>query len=208
MLRCLLLSAAAILLALPGYAAEIVVGEDLVLDLKLAEGWSLHLDPPQALVEEVARHIAHEPAAAKATAAQIESVARKRLAANEAIVYHAASGAYLAIDFSPLEPGEAAPGSSALRNSARSAAKSLAGEEDVAEVVWDVTPRQVSGAGEAYQLAAEYRQQGQPMKFIGIIGYVDGYWFYLYYTDPDKDPAVFREMLAMLEQVVVRRVRP
>ncbi len=206
MLRFLLLSAAAILSALPCSAAEIVVGEDLVLGINLAGGWSLHLDPPEALVEEMARHIAHEPAAAKATAAQIESVALKRLAANEAIIYHAASGAYLTIDFSPLEPGEAAPGSSVLRNSARSAAQSLAGEEEVADVAWDVTPCQVSGAGEAFQLAADYRQHGRPMKFLGIIGYVEGYWFYLYYTDPGNDPAVFREMRAMLERVTVRRM--
>jgi hypothetical protein len=206
MLRYLILSAAAILLALPCYAAEIVVGKALVLDINLAEGWSLYLDPPEALVAEMARHIAHEPAAAKATAAQIESVALKRLAANEAIVYHAASGAYLTIDFSPLEPGETAPGSSALRSSARSAAKSLAGEEEVTEVVWDVTPCKVGGAGEAFQLAADYRQHSQPMKFLGIIGYVEGYWFYLYYIDPGEDPAVFREMQAMLEQVAVRRV--
>ena len=206
MLSRLILSSVAILLAMPCYAAEITVSETLVLEINLAEGWSLYLDPPEALLEETTRQIAHEPAAANATAEQIESVARRRLAANEAFVYHTASGAYLTIDFSPLELGEAAPSSSNLRNSARSAAKSLAGEEEVADVASDVTPCTVSGTRAAFQLAADYRQHGHPMKFLGIIGYVEGYWFYLYYTDPGRDPAAFGEMRAMLEKVAVRQV--
>lgn len=205
MLRCLILSAAAILLALPGHGAEIAVAESWILDINLGAGWTLSRVAPETLVEETARQIAHEPAAANATAEQVESVARRRLAANEAFVYHAASGAYLTIDFSPLEAGEAAPDSSTLRNSARMAAESLMGEGDVAAVVWDVTPCKVAGARDAFLLAADYRQHGHPMKFLGIIGYVEGYWFFLYYTDPGRDPAAFGEMQGMLEKVAVHR---
>jgi hypothetical protein len=43
------------------------------------------------------------------------------------------------------------------------------------------------------------------VKFLGIIGYVEGYWFFLYYTDPGKDSGTFGEMQTMLEQLVVRR---
>jgi hypothetical protein len=203
--RRLILSAAALLLALPCAAAEIAVSKSLTLDIDLARGWSLSLEPPQALVEETARQIAREPEAAKASAMQIESAARKRLAVNEAFVCHAASGACLTIDFSPLRPGEAAPGASSLRYSARAAAESLASEEDVAEVSWEVTPCKVEGAGEAFQLSADYRKHGRPIRFLGVIGYVDGSWFFLYFTDPGADPAVFAEMQAMLKQASVQR---
>jgi hypothetical protein len=199
------MSAAAILLALPCQGAEVAVAESLFLEINPGPGWVLSLAAPETLVEDTARQIAHEPAAANATAEQVESVARRRLAANEAFVYHAASGAYLTIDFSPLEAGESAPDSSTLRDSARMAAESLVSEEGVAAVVWDVTPRKVTGAREAFQLAADYRQNGRPMKFFGIIGYVEGSWFFLYYTDPGSDPAAFGEMQGMLENVAVRR---
>ena len=47
------------------------------------------MEPPEELVKEAALHVAHEPAAAKASAEQIEKVTRKRMAANEAFIYHA-----------------------------------------------------------------------------------------------------------------------
>ena len=195
---------AAILLALPAYAVEIAVTEKLVFEINLSDGWTLHLEPPDALVKEMAIHVAHEPAAANATAEQIETVARKRLTANEAIVYHAASGAYLLVDFSPLDAGKSAPSAKTLRNSARYAADSLTSEDDVTDVVWEVTPRAVQGAGEAFQLAADYKQHDLTMKFLGIVGYAEGYWFFLYYTDPLKVAGTYAEMQAMLEQAVVR----
>ena len=153
----------------------------------------------------MAVHVAHEPAAANATAEQIEKVTRKRMAANEATVYHAASGAHLDIDFSALDQGQSAPSSQTLRNSAKYAAQSLEGEEDVTDVVWEVTEININGAREAFQLAADYKQHDSPMKFLGIIGYVEGYWFFLYYTGPGEDSATFGGMQTMLEQLVVRR---
>lgn len=193
------------LLALPLHAAEIAVTDNLMVDINLSDGWTLHLEPPEALVKEMASHVAHEPAAANATPEQIESVTRKRMAANEATIYHARSGAYLYIDFSALDPGKSEPSSKALSNSAKYAAQSLEGEEDIDEVVWDVTPVKIKGAREAFQLTADYKQHGLAVKFVGIIGYVEGYWFFLYYTDPSQNLGVFGEMQTMLKELVVRR---
>lgn len=195
------------MLALPVRAVEIAVTDDLVVEVDLRQGWTLHLEPPEALVKEMAVHVAHEPAAAKATAEQVERVVRKRMAANEAIVYHAASGACLYIDFSALDPGQSAPGAKTLRNSAEYAAESLASEEDVAGVKWQVTPYEVNGADDAFLLVADYLQHDQPMKFHGVIGYTDGFWFYFYYTDPGKDPAALAQMTAMLKQLTVRSLK-
>lgn len=199
-----LLSLAMCLLVSTSFAGEVAVTDHLIVDVPLSEGWTLHLESPDALVKEMAIHVAHEPAAANASAEQIEKVTRKRLAANEAIVYHAVSGAHLDIDFSALDPGKSAPSSKTLRNSAKYAAQSLEGEEDVSDVVWDVTSVNVQGAQEAFQLTADYRQHDKPVKFVGIIGYVDGYWFFLYYTDPSQDPDVFNQMQDMLGKLVIR----
>ena len=187
-------------------AAQIIISDELVVALTVSEGWTLSLEPPAALVKEMAAHVAHEPAAADASTEQVEKVTRKRMAANEAYVYHAASGAHLEIDFSPLEQGASAPSTKTLRTSAEYAAQSLEGEEDVSNVVWDVKPVDIIGVREAFQLVADYRQHDLPVKFIGTIGYVEGYWFFLYFTDPSQRPEVFEQMQAMLAELVVRHL--
>ena len=73
-------------------------------------------------------------------------------------------------------------------------------------VVWDVKPFEIKGAKDAFLLVADYRQHEQPMKFLGVIGYVEGYWFFLYYTDPVKAPEPLNEMEEMLRNAVVRRI--
>ncbi|MGK2944341.1 MAG: hypothetical protein ACSLFC_06345 [Desulfuromonadales bacterium] len=200
----LVVSLAMSLVALPSHAVEIAVTETLVFDIELSEGWALHLEPPEALVKENASHVAHEPAAANATAEQIEEVARKRLTVNEAFVYHAASSAHLDIDFSSLDPGQSAPSARTLRNSAEYAAQSLQNEDDIDEVVWDVTSAKINGVDETFVLSADYLQHGQPMTFRGYIGYIDQYWFFLYFTAPGKKPAALQEMQLMLERASIR----
>ncbi|MCK4508269.1 MAG: hypothetical protein KAU27_07015 [Desulfuromonadales bacterium] len=192
------------LLALPAHAAEIAMTDTLTLDINLSAGWTLHLQPPEALVKEAASHVAHEAAAANATAEQIEKVARKRMTANEAFIYHAGSGAHLDIDFSPLEQGESAPSTQTLRNSAEYAAQSLEGEADVADMVWKVTSAKVNGADETFLLSANYLQHDRLMSFLGYIGYVGEHWFFLYFTVPGKDSEALQEMQSMLEHAVIR----
>src|SRR5210317_1433539 len=134
LLACLLLC----LSAFPSAAADLTVAEHLVFTIDPVSGWTVHpAGPPEALVKETARHVAHEPAAAKATPEEIEMVARNRLKANEAIVYHASSGAHLNIDFSQFDAGASAPGTAALKKSAKHAGLSLANEKDVTDATWD-----------------------------------------------------------------------
>jgi len=194
------------LLALPAHAAEIAVAEKLVFEIDLSAGWTLHAEPPETLVKEAASHVAHEPAAVNATAEQIEKVARKRMTANEAFIYHAASGAHLDIDFSPLEQGASAPSTRTLRNSAEYAAQSLEGEEDVKDLVWEVTSVSIDGAAETFLLSAGYLQHDQPMSFLGYIGYAEGYWFFLYFTAPGKSAATLQEMQTMLDRASILSV--
>ena len=192
------------LLVLPAHATEIVVTDNLIIDINLSTGWTLHLEPPEALVKEAASHVAHEAAAANATAEQIEKVARKRMTANEAFIYHAVSGAHLDIDFSPLEQGESAPSTQTLRNSADYAAQSLEGEDDVADMTWEVTSAKINGADEAFLLSANYLQHDRPMSFLGYIGYVKDHWFFLYFTAPGNHSEVLPEMQSMLKHASIR----
>jgi len=192
------------LLALPSHAAEITVTENLVFEINLSEGWTLHAEPPEALVKESSSHVAHEAAAANATTEQVENVARKRMTANEAFIYHAKSGAHLDIDFSPFEQGASAPSTRTLRTSAQYAAQSLEGEDDVTELVWDVAPTIINGAYETFLLSADYLQHDHPMTFLGYIGYVEEYWFFLYFTAPGRSPAILQEMQSMLGHVAIR----
>lgn len=193
-------------LATSAQAVEITVTDTLVLDINLKEGWTLHLEPPEALVAEMAAHVAHEPAAANASIKQVEKVTRKRMAANEAFIYHAASGAHLDIDFSPLGPDSSAPSAQTLRNSAEFAAQSLEGDEGVTETTGKVTTVTIDGAGDVALLTAEYRRHDLPMVFYGYIGFVAKHWFFLYFTAPGNDPGLLQEMQSMIDLMVIRTV--
>ena len=192
------------LVALPAHAVEIAVAEGLILEISLSEGWTLHLEPPEALVKEAASHVAHEAAAANATAEQIEAVVRRRLGVNEAFIYHAASGAHLDIDFSPVGPGQSTPSAQTLRNSAEYAARSLENEDDVAALAWEVSSAKIAGVDDVFLLSADYLQHDHQTNFRGYIGSVDKNWFYLYFTAPGKNPEVLQEMQSMLDSLLIR----
>jgi hypothetical protein len=190
-------------------AVGLTVAKNLVFTLDPVDGWTVHsADPPEALVKETARHLAHEPAAANATPEQIEIVARKRLAANEAIVYHASSGAHLDIDFSPLDEGASAPNSGTLNSSAEYAARSLVKESDVTDAVWDVRAVKFDGAEDTSLLSVKFLKHGAPMVFRGYIGTVARYWFFLYFTAPGDNQQVLQEMESMLAKASIRIVEP
>ena len=203
LLACLLLC----LSTFPSAAADWTVAERLVFTIDPVSGWTVHqTGPPEALVKDTARHVAHEPAAAKATPEQIELVARNRLAANEVIVFHASSGAHLDVDFSPFDEGASVPGPGALKSSAEHAARSLAKEKDVTDATWDVRATEIAGARNTYLLLAKFLKHGRPMVFRGYIGTVERHWFFLYFTAPGDDSQLLREMESMLATASIRIV--
>lgn len=193
------------LMTVPAFADTIDVGGGLVLDIAVQPDWTIPQEPPAALVEEIAEHIGHEAEeqGASPTRAQLLQVARQRLAANEAIIYHE-SGAHLDIDFSPLDAGEKPPAKKTLRNSAKYAAQSLQSEEGVSDVVWEVQPFEVKGARDAFLLSADYQQHAEPVRFLGVIGSAGNQWFFLYYTDRGKSAGTFEAMQEMLASVEIR----
>ncbi|MEJ2469921.1 MAG: hypothetical protein P8Y91_08165 [Desulfuromonadales bacterium] len=188
-------------------AVDIAATPSLVFSVPVPSGWTLHVkDPPAELVRETASHIAHEPGAENATPAQVNAVARKRLLENEAILYHAASGAHLDIDFSPLAAGESPPGNRTLKNSAKYAAESLKSESDVSDVAWQVTDATIPGASSTYLLLASYRKHEQPMIFRGYIGFAGNAWFFLYLTAPADATDVLRQGQQIIDEGSIQMV--
>lgn len=188
------------------FAATIDAGGRVTMELTVPDGWTLYQEAPSALLKEAARHIAHEAAAqgANPTQEQLLEAVRKRMAANEAILYHEQSGAHLDIAFSPLEGDEKPPGTRTLRNSAKYAAQSLAGEEEVSDVDWEVNRTKVRGAKDAYLLSADYKHHGHPVRFLGVIGFVADQWFFFYYTDPLKVAGAYGEMQEVMDSFLIR----
>jgi hypothetical protein len=206
MARAILCGLFILLLGTTALADEIAVGEGLVLKMSLPAGWALHTEAPEPLVLETAEHIEHEAEAAgkHPTEEQILRVARKRLAANEAIAYHAASGSHLDIDFSPLESDEKPPGSKVLKTSAKYAVQSLEGEEGVSQVKSNVSSAKISGSENAYRLDATYRHHDEPATFIGVIGYAERHWFFLYFTAPGQQADALQTIEELLKSLEIR----
>ena len=195
-----------LLIGVPALADEIAVGEGLVLSLTLPAGWTLHSKAPEVLVHEIAKHIAHEANAMGKHPSQAQTLqaARKRLAANEAIAYHAASGSHLDLDFSPLGDRERPPSTKQLRQSAEFAVQSLEGETEVSNVESAITEARVHGSAHAYRLTATYQQHEQPVTFIGLIGYAQRHWFFFYFTAPGQEPEALQTIEGLLASLQIK----
>lgn len=191
-----------LVIPISSFASTYHLTEDIILHLDVKDGWTLHLeDAPERLVQEIASHIAHEPAADSLTHEQITLVAKKRLEANEGILYHASSGAHLDLDFSLVAEGEHQPKDHALKTSAEYAGQSLSNEKDVSEAVWDVGQSHIKGLDSVYRLSASYKRHGEAFVFWGYIGAIKNHWVYLYFTAPASQSDVLSEMANMFDEM-------
>lgn len=181
---------------------------DLAVEVTLpSERWTLSRQSPSFLVEEVARHLGEEmlKKARRSGLTNAKDVARKMLSANELFIYNKDSGAHLEVDFSPLRAEERPPTRRAVAYSARYAGESLLEEEGLSDVIQKTKKTQVDGARIAYRLDAKFRRHGNQVQFIGVIGFSDPYWFYLYYTDPLKDPRDLSELEKVIRSLRLKR---
>ena len=171
--------------------AELIkISDSTHLQFSVPDGWLLADELPQKLLEEMAEHISHE-ATAKGhtpTPEQLLSAARKRLAANEVLLYNPETIAHMTLDFSPLKQGERAPSKKTIKLSAKYAGESLQQEEGVSQLVGKSKETSIDGAWYAYSYEAEYLHHEEKMAFSGTIGFSTPYWFFFYYTDYLQDP--------------------
>lgn len=170
--------------------------------------WVFSRKAPEMLVAQSVRQIEGELRAKgqQVPRSKVETLARKRLARNEAFVFDPHTGANLVIDFSPLRPDESPPSDQDVATSASYAGDSLTGERGVVGARPEIARVTLSGARVVFRLRATYQQDGVPKSFTGLIGYAHPYWFYFYYTDPLKEPADAREMERLLHSLVLHRM--
>ena len=171
--------------------AEIIeISETTSLQFSVPDGWLLAKDPPQKLLEEMAEHISHEASEKgySPTQEQLLTAARKRLAANEVLLYNPETIASLTLDLSHLRQGESAPTKKAMKLSAKYAGQSLEQEEGVSKLTGKMEEATIEGAWYAYRYNADYQHHEKKMAFSGVIGFSKPYWFFFYYTDYLHDP--------------------
>ncbi len=192
----------------PAPDALLAVAPGLSVGINLPdEKWIIASEAPDFLVEEMAEHIAHdlEAQGKAAERATIETAVAKRLAANEHFVFSPVSGAHMEIDFSPLDPGDAAPSRDSVADSARYAAESLESEEGIDELSYEVGRARIYGADYAYELQARFMKHDVAMRFYGLVGFVDFSWFFIYYTDAGRDSGDYSQAIQILRSVQVVR---
>jgi len=171
------------------YAETIQISEKVNLSFSVPEGWKMASEPPAILLEEMAKHIAHEAKKKGHSPShqQLLEAARKRLANNEVLLFNPQSKSHLTLDLSPQSDGSP-PSQKTIRLSAKYAGESLEHEEGVSKLESRINQVSVAGSESAYRYDADYLHHGEPMHFSGIIGFSSPYWYFFYFTDYLSDP--------------------
>jgi hypothetical protein len=165
--------------------------------------WIVTTEPIPSLVEHIAEHI-QEEAAEKGktiTMEQAAAVARQRLQNNELFVLNEESEAHLLISFEPLDEGKKAPSARAIANSVKHAIDGVT-DEGWTEVSHRQAVTQIKGAQLARWFQVDYTHEDQRHLFMGIVGFADPYWFWLYANDHLRNPddrAVLEKLMLGIE---------
>ncbi len=202
-----------LLVLVPGFlqAQTFQLAPGFTLDVSVPEGrWRISQTPPELLVEETAEHLEHEMAekGQQVDPERLRDHARERLGANELFIFNPESGSNLMVDVSALGEGEAAPSKRAIQTSARYAGESLSSEEGVSNVTSEVNRVRLEGVRAAFRLDASYLQHEEPRTFVGIIGFADPYWVFIYYTDHRTDSADLPEAEEIFRSMRITGARP
>ncbi|MFK5927077.1 MAG: hypothetical protein QM483_10645 [Desulfuromusa sp.] len=126
----------------------------------------------------------------------------RQLQNEELFIYNDQSHAYLTIDLVKLKKGGKAPNAKIIRQSAIYGLQSLESEEGVTDVDSSVNNILLAGVDLATMYSAHYRQRDSPVEFRGIIGFQNGYWLFLYYTDLLRDSKDLPQIEQLLQSWV------
>ena len=187
---CFLLTLLLCLMAPPVDAKTVQISAKTTLTFDLPEGWVLASEPPVALLEDLAAEIGRETRGKdhQLSRKQLLDTARDRLSANAALLYNPESKSYLALDLSPLRPGEPPPDDDMIRRSARYAGESLANEKGVIRLSRSDREIIIPGCAYAYRFDIDYLRDDRQRQFSGVVGFSAPYWCYFYFTDTLGDP--------------------
>lgn len=192
---------------LSGYSQSYQVMPDLTFEFELPSShWQTAETAPRFLIEERAKHI-HDNMMKRFKQRGIESkeeAAEIQLKANELFIFNQKIGSYLEIDFSPLKKDDKAPSKRSIALSAKYTGEELEHEEGLSQVKQTSRKVQIEGSKYAYRVDAEFVKHGEGKRFIGLIGFVDKYWFYLYYTAPADSTQDTSEMEELLNSIIIK----
>lgn len=172
---------------------------------ELSEPWIATREAPPSMVEHIAEHLQTD-AAAKGRTITLEQampLARQRLAANELVIFNQKTEAHLLISFSPIEKGERKPSRKTVARSAQIAAGGVT-DEGWSDVADRHATARVKGAQHAQYFEISYKEEGEPQLFMGIVGFADPYWFWLYANDHLKNPEDRPVLERILREIEIR----
>lgn len=162
--------------------------------------WQASADAPEALIRETAAHVRyHFLEDGREVPTDLETRVRQRLKQNELFIYNPSTTAHLDMDISPVTPEEGVPSADTVKASAGYAAKELQQEQDLSQVQSSYAPSPLGGALSSYRIDASYLKDGSPRTFIGYVGAIPSGWFFLYYTDKQKNTRDLNEIEVLLD---------
>ncbi len=179
-----------VLQPLAATAETVQISSKTSVHFTIPAGWELAEQPPAELLELLAEHIAHDASnkGHSPSQEQLLAAAKKRLKANEVLLYNPKTLAAMTIDFSHLRQDERPPSKESIKLSAKYAGQSLEQEEGVSQFESKIQDVKVIGAWYASRFDADYLHHDDNTHFTGIVGFSAPNWFFFYFTDYLKDP--------------------
>ncbi len=190
-----------------GESFQIAPGLQLTVELPNQQ-WQTSQTAPDFLVEERAMHI-HDNMMKRFKKKGIttkKAAAEFQLKANELFIFNPQTKAYLEIDFSKLKKDEKAPSKRSIALSAKYTGEELEHEEGLSQVRQKSSKAHIEGAKHSYRVDAQYVKHGKAKKFIGLIGFANNHWFYLYFTIPDGVGQDMAEVEAILKSISLKQI--
>jgi hypothetical protein len=187
-----------------GKSYQVAPGLQLAVELPHQE-WQVSKTAPDFLVDQRAMHI-HDDMMKRFEKKGIKTkkaAAEFQLKANELFIYYPQTKAYLEVDFSELRKDEKAPSKRSIALSAKYTGEELEHEEGLSQVRQKSSKSHIDGAKHTYRVDAQYLKHGEAKRFVGLIGFANRHWFYLYFTIPEGVSQVLPEVEEILRSITI-----
>lgn len=168
--------------------------------------WKVTDKAPMDLVEHIAEHIQEEMAHAgkKLSDEQALKMAKKRLEAEELFLFNPKTEAHVTISIDAMGADEKAPTQADVKLSANYAASGV-GEEGWENLKVRYISQKVPGADVAQRFEIDFTHEGEKGQFVGLVGFSNPFWFWVYATDHGGNPADKQTINAIVDGFKVIR---
>jgi len=158
--------------------------------------WLVSTEPPEAAIQAMMDDIVYETEkkGKQVDRATLREKSIAYLKTNNLFVFNPQTAAYLMVS---LSEAKTPPSPDAVKASAEWALEAIIEHAEVMGghgFVSSLKEVALPGATLAYRIDTDYPLRKAPHNFIGIIGYADPSWVFIYYNDKAEDPADLQEM--------------